>query len=113
MTMGAMGEHYELVAFKSAGISLSKIMWPLVVVSGFLVLAAFYFSNNVLPVANLKGLSLLYDVRHHRPAFNLVEGVYYKGIDNFVIRVSDKGSDGQTLYGIKIYDHTERRGTST
>jgi lipopolysaccharide export system permease protein len=110
MTMGAMGEHYELVAFKSAGISLSKIMWPLVVVSGFLVLAAFYFSNNVLPVANLKGLSLLYDVRHHRPAFNLVEGVYYKGIENFVIRVSDKGSDGQTLYGIKIYDHTDRRG---
>ncbi len=110
MTMGALGEHYELVAFKSAGISLNKIMWPLVMVSAFLVLAAFYFSNNVLPVANLKGLSLLYDVRHHRPAFNLTEGVYYKGIDNFVIRVSDKGADGQTLYGIKIYDHTERRG---
>lgn len=110
MTMGALGEHYELVAFKSAGISLSKIMWPLVMVSAFLVLAAFYFSNNVLPVANLKGLSLLYDVRHHRPAFNLTEGIYYKGIDNFVIRVSDKGADGQTLYGIKIYDHTERKG---
>jgi lipopolysaccharide export system permease protein len=110
MTMGALGEHYELVAFKSAGISLSKIMWPLVMVSMVLVLAAFYFSNNVLPVANLKGLSLLYDVRHHRPAFNLTEGIYYKGIENFVIRVSDKGSDGQTLYGIKIYDHTERRG---
>ncbi len=110
MTMGAMGEHYELVAFKSAGISLGKIIWPMVVISGILVVAAFYFSNNVLPVANLKSLSLLYDVRHHRPAFNIMEGVYYKGIDNYVIKVEEKGSDGQSLYGIKIYDHTDKKG---
>ncbi len=110
MTMGAMGEHYELVAFKSAGISLNKIMWPMVVISSFLAITAFYFSNNVLPVANLKSLSLLYDVRHHRPAFNIVEGIYYRGIDNYVIRIDDKDPDGQTLRGIKIYNHTERRG---
>lgn len=112
MTMGALGEHYELVAFKSAGISLNKIMWPMVVISGILVIAAFFFSNNVLPVANLKSLSLLYDVRHHRPAFNIMEGVYYKGIDNYVIRVDEKDSDGQTLRGIKIYDHSEKKGNT-
>jgi len=110
MTMGSMGEHYELVGFKSAGISLRKIMRPLVVISLFLVVIAFYFSNNVLPVANLKMLSLLYDVRQQKPAFNIVEGVYYKGIDNYVIKVEDKESDGTTLRGIKIYDHTDRRG---
>ena len=110
MTMGSMGEHYEMVAFKSAGISLSRIMWPLVVISFFLVILAFYFSNNVLPVANLRSLSLLYDVRQQRPAFNITEGIYYKGIDNFVIRVSEKESDGQTLRGIKIYDHSENKG---
>lgn len=112
MTMGSMGEHYELVAFKSAGISLNKIMMPLVVISSFLVISAFYFSNNILPVANLKSLSLLYDVRHHRPAFNIIEGIYYKGIDNFVIKVNEKGGDGQTLHGIKIYDHTEKKGNT-
>lgn len=112
MTMGAMGEHYELVAFKSAGISLNKIMWPLVVISSILVISAFYFSNNILPVANLKSLSLLYDVRHHRPAFNIIEGVYYKGIDNFVIKADEKEQDGQTLRGIKIYDHSEKKGNT-
>lgn len=112
MTMGAMGEHYELVAFKSAGISLKKIMWPLVVISSILVVAAFYFSNNILPVANLRSLSLLYDVRHHRPAFNIIEGVYYKGIDNFVIKVDEKEADGQTLRGIKIYDHSDKKGNT-
>jgi len=110
MTMGAMGEHYELVAFKSAGISLRKIMWPIMLISAILVVSAFYFSNNILPIANLKSLSLLYDVRHHRPAFNITEGVYYKGIDNFVIRVNEKEADGQTLRGIKIYDHTDKKG---
>ena len=110
MTMGRMGEHYELVGFKSAGISLRKILWPMVVISLFLVVVAFYFSNNVLPVANLKMYSLLYDVRQQRPAFNIMEGVYYKGIENYVIKVEDKDSDGTTLRDIKIYDHTDKRG---
>jgi lipopolysaccharide export system permease protein len=110
MTMGNMGEHYELVGFKSAGISLRKIMWPMVVISFFLVIVAFYFSNNVLPVANLKMYSLLYDVRQQRPAFNIMEGVYYKGIEDYVIKVERKDADGQTLRDIKIYDHTDRRG---
>lgn len=110
MTMGSMGEHYELVGFKSAGISLRKILWPMVVISLFLVVVAFYFSNNVLPVANLKMYSLLYDVRQQRPAFNIMEGVYYKGIENYVIKVEDKDSDGTTLRDIKIYDHTDKRG---
>jgi len=110
MTMGNMGEHYELVAFKSAGISLRKIMMPLIAISFFLVIIAFFFSNNVLPVANLRMLSLLYDVRQQRPALNIAEGVYFRGIDNYVIKISDKHADGETLYGIKIYDHTDRRG---
>ena len=113
MTMGSMGEHYELVGFKSAGISLRKILWPMVVISLFLVVVAFYFSNNVLPVANLKMYSLLYDVRQQRPAFNIMEGVYYKGIENYVIKVEDKDSDGTTLRDIKIYAHTDKRGNVT
>lgn len=113
MTMGNMGEHYELVAFKSAGISLRKIMMPLISISIILVFVAFYFSNNVLPVANLKMLSLLYDIRQQRPALNITEGVYFRGIDNYVIRISEKEPDGITIRGIKIYDHTDRRGNVT
>lgn len=112
MTMGSLGENYELVALKSAGISLTRIMWPLVIVSLGLVLAAFYFSNNVLPIANLKMGSLLFDVRQQRPAFNIMEGIYYKGIDNFVIRAEEKEEDGTILRRIKIYDHSERRGNT-
>ncbi len=110
MTMGNLGENNELVAFKSAGISLKKIMFPLVIISVFFVITAFYFSNNVLPVANLKMGSLLYDIRHQRPAFNILEGIFYKGIDNYVIKAEEKESDGATLRNVMIYDHSERRG---
>jgi lipopolysaccharide export system permease protein len=110
MMFGNLGEHYELVTMKAAGISLSRIMRPLIVVSIFISALAFYFSNVVLPTANLKFLSLLYDVREKKLAFNLKEGVFYPGIEGFVIRVGKKEQDGNTIRDIMVYDHTKRIG---
>jgi len=112
MTFGNMGEHYELVAMKSAGISLRKAMKPLVILSLLLSIAAFLFSNYVLPVANLKFGSLLYDVRQQKLAFNLQEGIYYQGIENYVIRAGRKDKDNKTIYDVTIYDHTDRMGNT-
>ncbi|MFH0865309.1 MAG: LptF/LptG family permease [Bacteroidota bacterium] len=112
MTFGNLGEHYELVALKSAGISLQKIMSPLIIISILICVAAFYFSNNVLPYANLKMGSLLYDVREQKPALNIKEGIFYNGIDDFVIKVGKKDPDGVTVYNIMIYDHTSRMGNT-
>ena len=110
MTFGNLGEHYELVAMKSAGISLRKAMKPLVILAIFLSGVAFYFSNYVLPVANLKFGSLLYDVRQQKLAFNLNEGIFNDGLDNIVIYVGKKDKDNKTIYDVKIYDHSERKG---
>jgi len=110
MMFGNLGEHYELVTMKAAGISLSRIMRPLIVVSIFISALAFYFSNVVLPLANLKFLSLLYDVREKKLAFNLKEGVFYPGIEGFVIRVGKKEKDGNTIRDIMVYDHTKHIG---
>lgn len=113
MTFGNLGEHYELVSMKSAGISLRRIMAPLVVVSILISGIAFYFANNVLPYANLKFLSLLYDVKEKKLAFNLREGVFYDGIDGFTIRVGKKEADGSTIRDVMIYDHRERKGNTS
>ncbi len=112
MTFGNLGEHYELVAAKSAGISLQKLMKPLVVLAVFISISAFLFSNYVLPVANLKFRSLLYDIRQQKLTFNIVEGIYYNGLDGFVIRVGRKGKDNKTIYDIQIYDHSARMGNT-
>lgn len=111
MTMGSLGEHYELVALRSAGISLGRVMTPLIVFSIFISGVAFYFSNNLLPIANLKMGTLLYDIRHKKPTLDLRPGVFYKGIEGYSIRISGKGgADENTIYDVMIYDHTENKG---
>jgi len=113
MMFGNLGEHYELVTLKAAGISLSRIMRPLIVVSILISLIAFYFANVVLPAANLKFLSLLYDVRQKKLAFNLREGMFYNGIDGFVIRVGHKDKDGNTIRDVMVYDHSQHMGNTS
>ena len=112
MTFGNMGEYYELVAFKTAGISLWKIMYPLIITSVLLSIGAFYFSNNIIPIANLKMGTLLYDIRQQRPALNIKEGVFYDGIDGYVMKVKSKSDDGEVMNDIIIYDHSERQGNT-
>ncbi len=110
MTFGNMGEHYELVAIKAAGISLRKAMEPLIILSVIISISAFLFANYVMPIANLKFGSLLYDVRQQKLAFNINEGIYYYGLDGFVIRVGKKAKDNRTIYDVKIYNHTKNQG---
>lgn len=107
MTFGNLGERYELVALKASGISLRRIMQPLIIATMVISGAAFFFSNNILPVANLKFQSILYDVRKQKLALNIEEGVYYDGIDGYVIRVAKKEKDEKTIRNVMIYDHTE------
>ncbi len=112
MTFGNLGEHYELVATKSAGISLRKAMKPLTILALLISISAFLFSNYVYPVANLKFSSLLYDVRQKKLAFNLDEGVFDNSLNGYVIRAGRKGKDNKTIYDVMIYDHTQRVGNN-
>jgi len=110
MTFGNLGENYELVAIKSSGISLFRFMRPLTVFIIIVSTGAFLFNNYVIPVANLKTFSLLYDMRNQKPAMNIREGVFNKDIDGFAIRVGKKGKDGRTIKDVIIYDHSQSRG---
>ncbi|MFO7924965.1 MAG: LptF/LptG family permease [Bacteroidales bacterium] len=110
MTFGNMGENFELTALKSAGISLQRIMSPLIILTVIMSVGAFYFANNVLPYTNLKMRSLLYDVQQQRPEMQIREGIFYNGIDNYSIKVAEKNHRTNMMYDIKIYDHSQRRG---
>ena len=112
MTFGNLGENYELVATKAAGISLRTTMKPLIALSIIISVTAFYFSNNVMPIANLKARSLLYDVQQKRPTVNIKPGVFYTEIDNYTIRIGEKEKDGLNIKNIMIYDHSERKGNN-
>jgi lipopolysaccharide export system permease protein len=107
MTYGALGENYELVAIKSAGVSLRRAMYPMVIVVTLLSIGAFIFSDNMFPVANRKYYALLYDVRQQKSANLLPEGVFSSSFPNCTIRVNRKDADGQTLHDVIIYTKNE------
>ncbi len=112
MTFGNLGEKYELVAMKAAGISIRKAMLPLIVVSFLISGLAFLFSNYVMPVANLKFTTILYDITKHKLALSVKEGIYDSTIEGYVLRVNKKDPDGKTMYDVMIYDHKKRDGNN-
>ena len=113
MTFGDMGENFELVAIKSSGISLIRFMLPLFIFMTMIAGVAFVFSNNVIPVANLKALSLLYDIRNSKPTLNIRPDQFNNEIHGFSIRVGSKDEDGNTIHDVMIYDHNDRAGNTT
>lgn len=112
MTFGNLGENYELVAIKSAGISLFRFMRPLIIFITIVSVGAFFFSNYVIPKANLKAYSLLYDMRNKKPTMNIKPGIFNRGIGNFAIRVGSKSKDGVNIKDILIYDHSSGYGNN-
>jgi len=112
MVFGKLGEQYELVAFKSVGISLYRLLLPLIFLVLIISYSSFLFSNYIMPIANLKNGSMIYDIQKKKPALNIKEGIFYKDIEGFSIKVNKKSSDGVTLKGILIYDHTSADGNN-
>lgn len=112
MTMGSLGENYELTALKAAGISLQRIMRPLIVFSLLISLVAFLFSNYVLPYTNLKMRSLLWDIQQQRPELQIREGIFYNGVEGYSIYIGKKDYKTNLLKNIKIYDHSKGRANT-
>lgn len=110
MTFGNFGENSELLAMKSAGISLQKIMSPLIIIIVIISIAAFFFSNNVIPYTNLKMRALMWDIKHKNPELNLKPGAFNRDIEDYVIKIGDKNSEKSMLYDLIIYKHTSYRG---
>ena len=110
MTFGKLGENFELTALKSAGISIIRIFRPIIVLAICLSIFMFWFTNIALPWANLKGWSLLYDIKTTKTTLNIKEGIFYTDLPGYAIQVSKKYPDNKTLKNVVIYDHTLNDG---
>jgi lipopolysaccharide export system permease protein len=102
MTFGNLGETFELVAIKSAGIPLLRFMRPLLITSLFICGIAFIFNNSIIPYAQLKLNTLKYDIIVTKPALDIKEGVFYDKIDGYVIKIGKKEQNG-TIHNVVIY----------
>ncbi len=112
MTYGNLGEHFELTAIKASGISLIRTLRSLFVFAILLTIGDFLFQDYVVPRANLKAFSLLYDIRQKKPTLDFKEGSFYNGLPGYSVKVTKKTGDGKSLKGVIIYDHTAGRGNT-
>lgn len=110
ITYGNLGEHFELTAIKSAGISLLRTLRPTFIFSFLLSVAMFFFSNYVVPHTNLQAYSLLWDIKQTKPSLDIREGQFYNGLPNYSIKVTEKMPDGITMKDVIIYDHNKTDG---
>ena len=113
MTMGNLGENFELLAMKSAGLSLMRILRPMLVVVGLVSVGSFYISNNLVPYTNGRMYDILYDVREQRQELKFQDGMFFNGIPNMSIRVKHQDPKTQLLHNVLIYDTRAENGDMT
>ncbi len=104
MTFGNLSERLELLAMKASGVSLIKIMRPIIIIICFISVGAFFFQNEVLPRAQVKLFTLLFSIRHKSPELDIPEGAFYKEIEGFNIYIKNKNHENGMLYNVMIYD---------
>jgi lipopolysaccharide export system permease protein len=107
MVMGGMAERYELSSFKSAGVRLLRIMRPIIIFGMFAMVLSYLCSDYIIPVANLKFGSRMYDIQQKKPALSLEAGVFNDDFGNYAIRIGEKDGDGTHIRDVLIYDHTD------
>lgn len=109
MLLGNLAERYELASMKSAGISLLRVMLPLIIFSLLVSIFSYTCSNYLIPIANLKFKSRLYDLRKQKPTLSLEQGVFNDDFQGYVIRIGEKGRDGKTINDVLIYENNNNQ----
>lgn len=113
MTFGNLGEKFELTAMKASGISLVRVMAPLIILVACISVGAFFFQNDVLPKAQVKMWTLLFSMRQKSPEVEIPQGVFYDQIPGYSLYVKTKDQETGMLYGTMIYDVKDGGDNST
>ncbi len=113
MVIGQMGENKELMAIKAAGISLGRLIAPLIVTAALISVGAFFVSNNLVPKAYNEIFTLRDDITRTKGSIKIPSGTFYEGIDGYVLRVEDQNDETGMMYHVQVYDHTSRRGNTS
>lgn len=103
MVMGNLAERYELSSFKSAGVSLVRVMRPLMVAVSLITVFSFFTSEVLIPWANLKFYSRFYDIRKSKPTVSFQAGVFNDEFQEYTLRIGKKGTDGTSIENVLIY----------
>ena len=113
MTLGQMTENNEMMAMKASGVSLVRIMIPLTIVSAIIAIIAFFVGNNLVPKAFNEIYTLRDDIGRTKEEIKIPSGTFYNGIEGYILRVDDQNKSNGMMYGVMVYDHTDKKGNNS
>ena len=109
-TLGGMSENNELIAIKSAGISLRRVLMPLMITSLVISVGAFFAANNLVPIAYNQIYTLRDDIGKTKNEINIPTGTFYDGLEGYVLRIDERDKETGMMHGVIVYDHTAQQG---
>ncbi len=110
MTMGSLAENFELTAIKASGVSLSRIMAPLIAVSFLIAVGAFYIANNLVPAAYNRTYTLREDILKTKNEIKIPTKTFYDGIEGYILRVERNDRKTGMMHGVMVYNHSAGKG---
>ncbi len=111
MTIGQMGENNELIALKASGVSVFRVMLPILIASFIISIGTFYIINKVVPVAYNQIFTLRDDIGKTKDEIKIPRGTFYDGVEGFVLRIEDMDDRDETMHGVMLYDHSGKGNT--
>lgn len=113
MALGNLGENYELLAMKSSGMPIMRILRPLIVIVGVISVLSFYLANDIVPAANKRMYEILFDIREQRQELQFQDGMFFNGLPDMSIRVDHQDDKTQELNNVLIFDTRKDNGDMT
>lgn len=110
MALGNLGENFELLAMKSSGMSIMRILKPLFIIVALIAVFSFYLTNNIVPAANQRMYDIIFDIREQRQELKFQDGMFFNGLPNMNIRVGHQDDKTQRLEDILIFDTRDANG---
>ena len=113
MTLGQMGENFELTAIKASGISLARILAPIMGVSAVISVIAFFVGNDLVPYATNQIFTMRDDIGRTKEEIKIPVGTFYDGIEGYVLRIGDRNEESGMMYEVMVYDHSGNKGNTS
>ena len=110
MALGNLGENFELLAMKSSGMSIMRILKPLFIIVALISVFSFYLTNNIVPAANQRMYDILFDIREQRQELKFQDGMFFNGLPNMNIRVGHQDEKTNRLEDVLIFDTRDASG---
>ncbi len=112
MTVGQMGEKFELTAIKSAGIPLTRVLIPMTLICFLICTAAFFVGDRLVTYSINRIYTMRDDLGKTKSEIKIPTGTFYDGIDGYILRVESRDKKTGMMYNIQVYDHTGNKGNT-